>query len=148
MSTPPALTEPIARTPPAGLTSSEVAQRRVAGLANEGGEHTSRPVSEILRANILTRFNFILGVLLGVILVVGQPQDGLFGIVLVANALIGIGLFPVLVVRRFYALDLPATRLSVTLLIAALGVAALAGFWVLSRQWVGRSPGAQPRGGS
>jgi magnesium-transporting ATPase (P-type) len=43
-----------------------------------------------LRANILTRFNFILGVLLAVILVAGQPQDALFGIVLVANALIGI----------------------------------------------------------
>jgi len=91
MSMPPAPAEPIVRTPPTGLTSSEVAQQRVAGLANEGGEHTSRPVSQILRANILTRFNFILGVLLAVILVVGQPQDGLFGIVLVANALIGIG---------------------------------------------------------
>jgi len=56
-----------------------------------GGERTSRSVAEILRANIFTRFNFILGVLLGVILVVGQPQDALFGIVLVTNALIGIG---------------------------------------------------------
>ena len=90
MSMSPAPAEPIARTPPTGLTRSQVAQRRAAGLANEGGEHTSRPVSEILRANILTRFNFILGVLLAVILVVGEPQDGLFGIVLVANALIGI----------------------------------------------------------
>jgi cation-transporting P-type ATPase E len=90
MSMSPAPAGPIARTPPTGLTRSEVAQRRAAGLANEGGEHTSRPLSEILRANILTRFNFILGVLLAVILVVGQPQDGLFGIVLVANALIGI----------------------------------------------------------
>ena len=48
-------------------------------------------MAEILRANILTRFNFILGVLLAVILAVGEPQDALFGIVLVANALIGIG---------------------------------------------------------
>jgi cation-transporting ATPase E len=47
-------------------------------------------VAEILRANLLTRFNFILGALLVVILVVGQLQDALFGIVLVANALIGI----------------------------------------------------------
>jgi len=45
---------------------------------------------EILRANILTRFNLILGVLMAVILAVGQLQDALFGIVLVANALIGI----------------------------------------------------------
>ncbi len=73
----------------AGLTSAQVAERRLRGLANAGGERTSRPVAEILRANILTRFNFILGVLLAVILVAGQPQT-LFGIVLVANALIGI----------------------------------------------------------
>jgi cation-transporting ATPase E len=57
------------------------------GLTNAGGEHTSRSVAQILRASILTRFNFILGVLLAVILAFGQPQDALFGIVLVANAL-------------------------------------------------------------
>jgi cation-transporting ATPase E len=82
--------EPVTETPAAGLTSSEVAERRSAGLTNEGGERTSRSVGEILRANILTRFNLILGVLLAVILAVGQLQDALFGIVLVANALIGI----------------------------------------------------------
>src|SRR5258707_5132202 len=89
-STPPALAAPTAETPSTGLTSAQVAERRSRGLTNAGGEHTSRPVAEILRANILTRFNFILGVLLAVILVVGQPQDALFGIVLVTNALIGI----------------------------------------------------------
>src|SRR5512140_2599344 len=80
----------IAETPSAGLTSAQVAERRSRGLANAGGERTSRSVAEILRANVLTRFNLLLGVLLAVILVVGQPQDALFGIVLVANALIGI----------------------------------------------------------
>ena len=77
-------------TPPAGLSSAEVADRRSRGLANTSAERTSRSVAEILRANILTRFNFILGALLAVILAVGQPQDALFGLVLVANALIGI----------------------------------------------------------
>jgi hypothetical protein len=81
----------VAETPAAGLSSAEVAQRRSRGLGNEAGERTSRSVAEILRANILTRFNFILAVLLAVILVAGQPQDALFGIVLVSNALIGIG---------------------------------------------------------
>ncbi len=89
-STPPAPGAVIAETPAAGLTSAQVAERRLRGLADGGGERTSRPVAEILRANILTRFNFILGVLLAVILVAGQPQDALFGIVLVTNALIGI----------------------------------------------------------
>src|ERR1035441_1875128 len=82
---------PIAWTPPAGLSSAEVAERRSRGLTNAAEERTSRSVGEILRANIVTRFNLILGVLLAVILVWGEPQDALFGIVLVSNALIGIG---------------------------------------------------------
>src|SRR5215467_9390480 len=90
-STPPVPAAPVAETPPAGLSSAQVAERRSLGLTNTGGEHTSRSVAHILRANILTRFNLILGVLLAVILAVGQPQDALFGIVLVTNALIGIG---------------------------------------------------------
>src|SRR5215469_5103417 len=87
----PASAAPVAETPPTGLTSAEVAEQRSRGLTNAGGEHTSRSVAHILRANILTRFNLILGVLLAVILVFGEPQDGLFGVVLVTNALIGIG---------------------------------------------------------
>src|SRR5215468_5542017 len=90
-SRPPAPAAPVTETPPAGLSSAQVAERRSRGLTNADGEHTSRSVAHILRANILTRFNLILGVLLAVILVVGQPQDALFGVVLVTNALIGIG---------------------------------------------------------
>src|SRR5690349_9683557 len=89
-STPPAPAAPAALTSPAGLSSAQVADRRSRGLTNAGGRRTSRSVAEILRANILTRFNLILGVLLAVILVAGQPQDALFGIVLVTNAVIGI----------------------------------------------------------
>ncbi len=84
------LAAPAARTPPAGLSSAEVAERRSRGLGSAGPDRTSRSVAEILRANIFTRFNLILGILLAVILAVGQPQDGLFGIVLVSNAVIGI----------------------------------------------------------
>jgi len=90
-SAPLASAAPIPFTPSAGLSSAQVAERRSRGRTNAGGERTSRSVAEILRANILTRFNLILGVLLTVILVVGEPQDALFGIVLVTNALIGIG---------------------------------------------------------
>src|ERR1700746_340295 len=90
-SAPLASAAPIAFTPSAGLSSAQVAERRSRGLTNAGGEHTSRSVAHILRANILTRFNLLLGVLLAVILAVGEPQDALFGIVLVTNALIGIG---------------------------------------------------------
>ena len=77
-------------TPTAGLSARDVDERIIQGLTNASGERTSRSTIEILRANILTLFNLILGVLLVVILVVGKLQDALFGIVLVANALIGI----------------------------------------------------------
>ena len=50
----------------------------------------SRTVAEIVRANVVTLFNILLGILLAVIIVVAPPQDALFGGVLVANALIGI----------------------------------------------------------
>jgi len=90
-SLPPVPSVPVAETPPAGLSSGQVAERVSRGLTNAGGKHTSRSVAHILRANILTRFNLLLSVLLAVILAVGQPQDALFGVVLVTNALIGIG---------------------------------------------------------
>ena len=75
---------------PAGLTGAEVAAREAAGQVNVGSHRPSRTVAQILRANAFTRFNAILGVLLAVIIVVGPLQDGLFGIVLVANMAIGI----------------------------------------------------------
>jgi cation-transporting ATPase E len=72
-----------------GLTSAEVAERRERGETNATSERTSRSVGKILRRNIFTRFNFILGTLLVVILIVGQPQDAVFGIILVSNTMIG-----------------------------------------------------------
>src|SRR5262249_60092511 len=63
-SAPGAQAAPVAQTPSLGLTSTEVAERGSHGLGNTEPEHTSRSVAEILRANILARFNFILGVLL------------------------------------------------------------------------------------
>src|SRR5262249_21655263 len=101
-------------TPPAGLSSAEVADRRSRGLANTGTERTSRSLAEILRANILTRFNFILGALLAVILAVGEPQDALFGLVLIANALIGIAqeLRAKRTLDRLAVLDPPKARVT------------------------------------
>jgi hypothetical protein len=48
-------------------------------------------------------------------------------------------LFPVPAVRHFYALALPHGAIGATLLIAALGAAALTGFWILSHHH-GRAP--------
>ena len=50
----------------------------------------TRTIGQILRANVLTRFNLLLGSLLVVILVVGPLQDALFGLVIVANTVVGI----------------------------------------------------------
>jgi len=77
-------------TPPDGLTAAEVADRTARGLTNVSGERTSRTLTEIIRANVFTRFNAILGTMLGLILVFGSPADGLFGFVLIGNSLIGI----------------------------------------------------------
>lgn len=76
--------------PLTGLSPAEVEDRRRRGLVNEVHEHTSRTFGDIVRANVFTRFNAILGTMLVVILAVGSVRDALFGIVLVTNALIGI----------------------------------------------------------
>jgi len=74
----------------AGLSAAEVAQRVAAGQTNAVAVHSSRSTADIIRANVLTRFNAIIGVLFLVIVVVGPWQDGLFGLVVVANTAIGI----------------------------------------------------------
>ncbi|MEU6079309.1 cation-translocating P-type ATPase [Streptomyces sp. NPDC047108] len=80
-------TRPAAAT---GLTASEVAERVARGEVNDVPVRSSRSTSEIVRANVFTRFNAIIGVLFLIILVVGPIQDGLFGFVIVANTAIGI----------------------------------------------------------
>jgi cation-transporting ATPase E len=77
-------------TAPTGLTAAEVQERVSRGQTNDTGERTSRTVSEIIRANVLTRFNAILGAAAAVILVIGPIQDALFVLILVANSAIGI----------------------------------------------------------
>jgi len=73
-----------------GLTSAEVAERVARGAVNQLSERTSRSVGEIVRANVLTRFNAILGALFALVMVTGSFADGLFGLVLVVNSAIGI----------------------------------------------------------
>ncbi|MFF3561883.1 HAD-IC family P-type ATPase [Streptomyces sp. NPDC002574] len=79
--------------PPAlrGLTGAEVAERVARGEVNDVPATSSRSLADIVRSNIFTRFNAIIGVLFLIILVVGPIQDGLFGFVIIANT--GIGIF-------------------------------------------------------
>jgi len=76
--------------PARGLRAEEVAERVARGEVNDVPAAPTRTVGQILRVNILTRFNALLGVMLVLILVVGPIQDALFGLVLIANAAIGI----------------------------------------------------------
>jgi cation-transporting ATPase E len=77
-------------TPEEGLTPAEVRQRIAAGLVNEVAESPSRTTGEIIRANVVTRFNILLGALvIVVLLVLREPRDALFGIVLLTNSAIG-----------------------------------------------------------
>ncbi|MBY8884914.1 HAD-IC family P-type ATPase [Streptomyces sp. PTM05] len=73
-----------------GLTSAEVADRTARGEVNDIPVRSSRSAADIVRGNVFTRFNAILGVLFLIIVAVGPIQDGLFGFVIVANTAIGI----------------------------------------------------------
>ena len=73
-----------------GLSAADVNQRVAAGAVNRVPTGPTRTVGEIVQANVVTVFNLMLGVLLIVVLFVAPPQDALFGVVLVANATIGI----------------------------------------------------------
>lgn len=60
------------------------------GEVNDVPVRSSRSVSEIVRANVFTRFNAIIGVLWLIMLFVAPFQDSLFGYVILANTGIGI----------------------------------------------------------
>ncbi|MEU7647366.1 HAD-IC family P-type ATPase [Streptomyces huasconensis] len=75
---------------PRGLSSAEVAERVARGEVNDVPVRSSRSLSEIIRGNVFTRFNAIIGVLWVIMLFVAPIQDSLFGFVIVANTGIGI----------------------------------------------------------
>jgi cation-transporting ATPase E len=76
--------------PARGLSAEQVAERVARGEINDVPAAPTRTVAQIVRANVFTRFNALLGAMLVLILIVGPLQDALFGLVLIANTLIGI----------------------------------------------------------
>jgi cation-transporting ATPase E len=74
----------------AGLTDAEVAQRVAEGKTNDVPTRAARSVSDIVRANVFTRINAILGVLLIIVLSTGSVINGAFGLLIIANSAIGI----------------------------------------------------------
>ena len=73
-----------------GLSDAEVATRITEGKTNDMPGRASRSVSDIVRANVFTRINAILGVLLLIVLATGSLINGLFGLLIIANSGIGI----------------------------------------------------------
>ncbi|AXL89169.1 magnesium-transporting ATPase [Streptomyces sp. CB09001] len=73
-----------------GLSAAEVAERVAAGQVNDVPARSSRTIGEIVRSNLFTRINAIIGVLFVIVMIVGPVQDGLFGGVILANTAIGI----------------------------------------------------------
>lgn len=73
-----------------GLSDADVAQRVAAGQTNDVPTRAARSVSEIIRANVFTRINAILGTLFLIVLATGSVINGLFGLLIVANSAIGI----------------------------------------------------------
>jgi cation-transporting ATPase E len=73
-----------------GLTSAEVAERVRDGRVNAVPPSPGRTFGEIVRANVLTPVNGIIGVMFVLIMIVRPGPDALFAGVVVANSLIGI----------------------------------------------------------
>src|SRR5437763_4279270 len=93
-------TAAVATAPPSGLSEAE-ASRRLAARGPHRPPATSRSYASIVRANVLTIFNLILGVAGAVTIAYGQWQDALFLGILFFNSAIGI----VQEVRAKHALD-------------------------------------------
>lgn len=74
----------------AGLSRGDVASRMSSGLDNRVPDATSRSLWEIVRANVLTLFNAIVGTSFIFLLLLGSWQDALFGLAAVGNAVIGV----------------------------------------------------------
>ncbi len=74
----------------AGLSPEDVAARVARGEVNTLPPRSGRTVGEIVRANVFTRINAILAVLLVIVLATGSWINGAFGLLIIANSAIGI----------------------------------------------------------
>ncbi|MGW7363297.1 HAD-IC family P-type ATPase [Streptomyces sp. NPDC054841] len=81
---------PPVRHRPGGLSAAEVAERIARGEVNDVPVRSSRSTADIIRGNVFTRFNAIIGVLWVIMFIVAPFQDTLFGFVILANTGIGI----------------------------------------------------------
>ena len=75
---------------PIGLSGAEVAERVAAGQVNVTPEPPGLSFGQIVAANVFTVVNAIMLTLFVLVLVSGNPQDGLFVGVVVSNSVIGV----------------------------------------------------------
>lgn len=73
-----------------GLSPAQVAQRVSAGQVNRLPARSGRSVADIVRANVFTRINALLGVLLVIVLATGEWINAAFGLLIIANSAVGI----------------------------------------------------------
>jgi cation-transporting ATPase E len=75
--------------PLVGLTAARVAELTAAGKTNAFAGDSSRSAWNIVRANVFTLFNGIVGACFLILLLLGRWQDALFGLAAFGNAIIG-----------------------------------------------------------
>jgi len=73
-----------------GLSAAEVAERVARGQRNDLPPRSGRSTADIVRANVFTRINAILAVLLVIVLATGSWINSAFGLLIIANSIIGI----------------------------------------------------------
>ena len=73
----------------AGLTDAEVAQRVADGKVNDVPDRATRSAADIVRANVFTRINAILAVLFAIVMATGSLINGLFGLLIIVNSVVG-----------------------------------------------------------
>lgn len=77
-------------TPASGLTDARAAELRAAGHGNDVRPASGRTTGEIIRANVFTRINAMLGVLAVLVLSTGSWINAAFGLLIIANSGVGI----------------------------------------------------------
>ena len=73
-----------------GLSEDEVRQRHREGFGNTLPPRSGRTTSQIIKDNVLTRINALLGILFVLVMTTGSWINGAFGLLIIANSIIGI----------------------------------------------------------
>ncbi|MDY5160431.1 HAD-IC family P-type ATPase [Actinotignum urinale] len=76
--------------PARGLTRAQVEEMRSLGNVNTQPERSGRSALHIVRDNVFTRINFMLGTLFVLVMTTGSWINGAFGLLIIANSIIGI----------------------------------------------------------